>query len=99
MNRLRLRAARALAVALLLTGVAPGGMAFAQEVVSYEIGPGPLSQALTDFGRQSGLQLAFDPALAVGQTSTGLSGTRPRPRWRNFWREPGSTTASPRPGW
>jgi iron complex outermembrane receptor protein len=43
--------------------------------VAFDIPTQPLPQALTAFGRQSGLQVAFDPAAAAGKMSVGLNGT------------------------
>ncbi|WP_421999588.1 TonB-dependent siderophore receptor [Reyranella sp.] len=42
---------------------------------SFDLPAQPLPQALTAFGRQSGLQVAFDPAAAAGKTSVAVSGT------------------------
>ena len=47
----------------------------AGRAVAFDIPVQPLAQALTAFGRQSGLQLAFDPAAAAGKSSVGVSGT------------------------
>lgn len=51
-----------------------GGAAMAQQA-GYDIPPGSLGNALTAFGRQSGLQLAYDPALTTGKTTAGLRST------------------------
>jgi len=42
--------------------------------VSFDIPAGPLSAALAVFGRQSGLQVTYLPAVASGKRSNGLSG-------------------------
>jgi len=47
----------------------------AAKVTSYKIPAGPLSEALTAFGRQSGLQVTFLAAVAAGKSSPGVSGT------------------------
>lgn len=39
-----------------------------------ELPPGPLDAALNTFARQAGVLLSFDPTLAEGRRSTGLSG-------------------------
>jgi len=52
-------------------------MAVAQEQAaprSYAIPAGPLAQALSALGRQSGLQVSFAPSVAAGLTSPGFSG-------------------------
>jgi outer membrane receptor protein involved in Fe transport len=43
----------------------------------------PLAAALTAFGRQSGLQVSFDPAVAAGRDFPGVSPapSRPSARW------------------
>jgi len=43
--------------------------------VAYDIPAQPLSQALTQFGRQSGLQVAVDAASVAGKSTSGVSGT------------------------
>jgi iron complex outermembrane receptor protein len=53
---------------------APRLEAQASRTVAFDIPAQPLAQALTAFGRQSGLQVAFDPAAAAGKTSVALSG-------------------------
>lgn len=71
-------AARRMLAAMLLASTAMGGslttarQASAQETTGYDIPAGPLNTALAAFGRQSGLQLAYDPALAAGKTSSGI---------------------------
>ena len=42
---------------------------------SFDIPAQPLSQALTAFGRQSGLQIAVDSAAVAGKASAGVSGS------------------------
>lgn len=48
--------------------------ATASAVRSFSIPAGDLSRALNSLAEQSGLTLAFDPALTRGKTSAGLSG-------------------------
>jgi iron complex outermembrane recepter protein len=53
----------------------PGGVLIAQAAaVEYDIPAGSLSDALTEFGRQSGLQVAVDSALLGGLRSPGVTG-------------------------
>ncbi len=69
--------ARALRGALLATvlTIFPGAIAAAQaQTVVYDVPAGPLPQALTAFGIQSGLHLAYAPEAAEGRTSPGLQG-------------------------
>ncbi|WP_432759240.1 TonB-dependent siderophore receptor [Bordetella genomosp. 5] len=42
---------------------------------TYSIPAGPLADALTRYARQAGAVLSFDPALAAGRRSNGLSGS------------------------
>ncbi len=42
---------------------------------AFSIPPQPLASALTDFGRQSGLQIVVDPPAVAGRPSAGVSGT------------------------
>ena len=48
--------------------------AHAADVINYEIPAGPLGEALTQFGAQSGLLLSFDPAITSNKNSDGLKG-------------------------
>ena len=48
--------------------------AHAADVISYEIPAGPLGEALTQFGAQSGLLLSFDPVITSNKNSDGLKG-------------------------
>lgn len=41
---------------------------------SFSIPAQSLSSALTEFGKQSGLQIVVDPAAVYGRTSNGVSG-------------------------
>lgn len=43
----------------------------------FAIPPGPLAPALVAFGRQAGLQVSFDPTVAAGAASPGVTGTLP----------------------
>ena len=45
------------------------------QAAAFDIPAQPLGQALTAFGRQSGLQVAFDPAAAAGKASAAVSGS------------------------
>jgi hypothetical protein len=47
----------------------------AERTVAFDIPSQPLAQALTAFGRQSGVQVAFDPTAAAGKTSAAVSGS------------------------
>ncbi|WP_244490316.1 TonB-dependent siderophore receptor [Rhizobium sp. Root708] len=47
----------------------------AQAQVSFSVPAGPLSQALTAFGRQAGLQVTYLASAASGKTSPGFSGS------------------------
>jgi len=60
----------------LLLGTAP---ALAQEQVemSFDIAPGPLDSALSQFAANAGITLSFDPAHARGLKSPGLRGRYP----------------------
>jgi iron complex outermembrane receptor protein len=46
-----------------------------ERTVAFDIPSQPLAQALTAFGRQSGVQVAFDPTAAAGKTSVAVSGS------------------------
>lgn len=74
--------ATSLLVASLAIGMAP--QVFAQEppleaqasrTAVFDIAAQPLAQALTAFGRQSGMQIAVDTAAVTGKTSAGVSGS------------------------
>lgn len=69
------------AVALLLSSVATltavsiARPAIAQTTeTTYAISPGPLSQALASFGRQSGIQVSYVPSNAAAKQSAGVTG-------------------------
>jgi len=53
---------------------APTLEAQADRTAAFDIPAQPLAQALTAFGRQSGLQIAVDTAAAAGKESPGISG-------------------------
>lgn len=53
-------------------GVTPAA-AQGQSQISFSVPAGPLSRALTAFGRQAGLQVTFLASVAAGKTSPGLS--------------------------
>ncbi len=67
--------ARALATALtaptVLLAVTP---AQAQAPAGFQVSPGPLSQALSQFASQAGVTLSLDGRLVAGKQSPGLSG-------------------------
>ncbi|WP_334374849.1 TonB-dependent receptor [Bradyrhizobium sp. AZCC 1719] len=52
------------------------GTAFAQSAAqaSFNVPAGPLSRALTTFGRQAGLQVTYLTSIAAGKDSPGVSG-------------------------
>jgi len=63
-------------LACLLNGWAP--QARAAPTLSADIAPGPVSGALADFARQTGLQLVYVSEIAQGRTSGGSrAGTAP----------------------
>ena len=70
-------AGRIFAASLMVTTALGGSLLTSSRVMAqeaaYDIPAGSLSSALAAFGRQSGLQLAYDPALATGKTSPGVS--------------------------
>jgi hypothetical protein len=47
----------------------------ASRTATFDIPSQPLAQALTAFGRQSGMQIAVDTAAVAGKTSGSVSGT------------------------
>lgn len=67
--------AAAAAPATFAQTAAPPLEAQSSRTVSFDISSQPLSQALTAFGRQSGLQIAVDSAAVAGKTSVAVSGT------------------------
>lgn len=82
MPGIKLGKATSLLVASLAIGIAPA--AFSQEPPleaqagrsgTFDIPAQPLAQALTAFGRQSGMQIAVDTASVAGKTSAGVNGT------------------------
>ena len=74
-------AASLLAVALALSSTSavlaqePPLEAQAGRTATFDIPSQPLAQALTAFGRQSGMQIAVDTAAVAGKTSGSVSGT------------------------
>jgi iron complex outermembrane receptor protein len=74
---------RALVTALMMTTAIGIGLAVstrqasaqAQAQVSFSVPTGPLSRALTTFGRQAGLQVTYLASAASGKTSPGFSGS------------------------
>ncbi|MGV6873099.1 TonB-dependent siderophore receptor [Pseudochelatococcus sp. B33] len=70
-------AAALLATAAIAAGaVVTGRVASAQSAAqtSFNVPSGPLSRALTTFGRQAGLQVTYLAATTAGKTSPGISG-------------------------
>lgn len=73
---------RTLAATLVLSTFLVGGpIFFARPALAqtspqraFSIPAGPLNQALAAFGRQSGLQVTYNPAIAADKRSTGASG-------------------------
>ncbi|CAL94992.1 TonB-dependent receptor domain-containing protein [Azoarcus olearius] len=73
---------RPLALAALTIGTLFGPMTYAPAALaqgavaarSYNVPAGPLGTALTAFAAQAGVVLSFDPQLAAGRHSAGLSG-------------------------
>ncbi len=57
-----------------LAGISPGAFAQTQAQTSFSVPAGSLTQALTVFGRQSGLQITYLASVAAGKTSKGVSG-------------------------
>ncbi len=57
-----------------LAGISPSAFAQAQAQTSFSVPAGSLTQALTVFGRQSGLQITYLASVAAGKTSKGVSG-------------------------
>jgi iron complex outermembrane receptor protein len=57
------------------TGPIEPAVAQAGRTATFDIPSQPLAQALTGFGRQSGLQIAVDTAATTGKTSGAVSGT------------------------
>ncbi|MDT8364039.1 MAG: TonB-dependent siderophore receptor, partial [Nitrosomonas sp.] len=56
------------------SGMAESSVSAASTTKSYTIDAGPLSDALAQFAKQSGVKLTFDPALLQGKMSFGLTG-------------------------
>ena len=54
---------------------APSLEAQADRTATFDIPAQPLAQALTAFGRQSGLQIAVDTAATTGKSSPGVAGS------------------------
>lgn len=77
---------KALTAALMLTtvvgvaliGIPNGVLAQAQIQSSFSVPAGSLSQALTIFGRQAGLQVTYLASIATGKSSRGISGSATR---------------------
>lgn len=76
-NRSKAMMAALLATTAIMTGIAltaAMSVAQAQQQISYNIPSGPLNRALAAFGSQSGMQLSYEPSVARGKSSAGLSG-------------------------
>lgn len=56
-------------------GASEPSLAQANRTATFDIPAQPLAQALTAFGRQSGLQVAVDTAVAAGKTSGAVVGS------------------------
>ena len=54
--------------------ISPAAAQEAAKSVTYALPAGPLSQTLTAYGQQSGIQVTFLAAVAAGKTSPGFSG-------------------------
>ncbi|MCV2217160.1 TonB-dependent siderophore receptor [Thauera sp. Sel9] len=70
------------------TAISLPGVAMAQESAAvaphrFDIPAGPLDQALSRFGRQSGMQIVVDGSLTAGLRSPGLSGNHSAPQALN----------------
>ncbi len=61
-----------------ITAAADASAQQAQKAATYNIAAGSLSQALTAFGKQSGLQVTFLASVAAGKNSPGFSGPASR---------------------
>ena len=70
-----LAAAFALASTSAVLAQEPPLEAQASRTANFDIGSQPLAQALTAFGRQSGMQIAVDSAAVAGKTSGSVNGT------------------------
>ena len=57
-----------------LAGISPSAFAQTQTQTNFSVPAGSLTQALTVFGRQSGLQITYLASVAAGKTSKGVSG-------------------------
>lgn len=57
-----------------LAGISPSAFAQTQAQTNFSVPAGSLTQALTVFGRQSGLQITYLASVAAGKTSKGVSG-------------------------
>lgn len=57
------------------SGAADAPAAVQSQARSFTIAPQPLSGALEEFGRQSGLQVSYPAHLAVGLSSAGVTGS------------------------
>ncbi|WP_457787715.1 TonB-dependent siderophore receptor [Pseudomonas sp. PL-6] len=68
------RAVRAALLSLSLPLALSPAAPVAWAAQSYQISAGGLEAALTEFARQSGVLLSFDPALTRGRSSSGLQG-------------------------
>ena len=87
MSAYRLGNAASLLLAAVAMGATPAAFAQAQtperekseaqagRTSSFDIPAQPLAQALTAFGRQSGMQIAVDSATVAGKSSGGVNGT------------------------
>lgn len=60
-------------ISCIAVGLVPSA-SHAQEIVKFDIKEQPLGKALTEFARQSQIQLLFSPDLVVGKTSNFVQG-------------------------
>ena len=61
-------------VSLALLGVQQSARAESPSTVAFAVPAGPLSQALAEFGRQSGMQVSYLPEYTRGKSSPGVRG-------------------------
>ncbi|CAM3749342.1 Ferric-pseudobactin BN7/BN8 receptor [Pseudomonas reidholzensis] len=72
----------AFATGLTFGSLVAGGAAQAQDasvarasIIRFDVAAGPLDQALSQFGRQSGIPLSIDASLTAGKSSQGVQGS------------------------
>jgi iron complex outermembrane receptor protein len=80
-NRRRAQIAALMMTTAIVAGVVTADrFAYAQSAAqtSFNVPAGPLSRALTTFGRQAGLQVTYLTSIGTGKTSPGISGSATR---------------------